>query len=273
MGYTNRDNNTPGAERGRGGAAGGAPAGTPPGGGRGGRGGGGGGGGSAAGPFSADSKFAFVMVTTQPRALVDSAEAEQRARAGRGTVPAAGAPNANATANNSLRVIRLADGNMESIKGARWFRTPSANGKWLAYAMTDPVADSIAAATGGRGGRGGRDGAGVGAADAQVVRRTYGTPLMLRNLDTGAEDKLADVASYTFDDSAKVLAYTVTSRDSTRDGVYLRDLNTGTTRTVMSGPGNYRAFTFDRVQSQFVFATDKDEFGRANANSAIYIGP
>ena len=271
MGYTNRDNNTPGAERGRGGAAGGPPAGAP-GGGRGGR---GGGGGIAAGPFSADGKFAFVLVTTPPRAQVDSTEAAQRARAGRGAqaAPVGGVANgANAAANNSLRVIRLADGNIESIKGARGFRTPSANGKWLAYAMTDPVADSIAAATGGRGGRGGRGGAGGGAADAQVARRTYGTLLMLRNLDTGAEEKVADVASYTFDDSAKVFAYTVTSRDSTKDGVYLRDLNTGTTRTVMSGPGNYRAFTFDRAQSQFVFASDKDEFGRPNANSAIYLG-
>ncbi|MEQ1691710.1 MAG: hypothetical protein ABMA00_10510, partial [Gemmatimonas sp.] len=75
MGYTNRENNTPGAERGRGGAAGAPPAGAPPAGagGRGGRGGGGGAGGG--GPFSADGKFAFAMVTTQPRAQVDSAEA------------------------------------------------------------------------------------------------------------------------------------------------------------------------------------------------------
>ncbi len=276
MGYTNRDNNTPGAERGRGGAAGGAPAGGPPpgAGGRGGR--GGGGGGTAAGPFSADGRFAFVMVTTPPRTQVDSAEAAQRARGGRGATGVAvggAAPNANATASNSLRVIRLVDGNVESIKGARGFRAPSASGKWLAYAMPDPVADSIAAAgAGGRGGRGGGRGGAAPSTEGQVTRRAYGTPLVLRNLDTGAEDKLADVASYTFDDSAKVLAYTVASRDSTTDGVYLRDLSAGTTRTVMSGPGNYRAFTFDRTQSQFVFASDKDEFGRPNANSAIYHG-
>ena len=276
VGYTNRENNTPGAERGRGGAAGAPPAGAPGGGGRGGRGGGGGAGGG--GPFSADGKFAFVMVTAQTRAQADSAETAQRARSGSGgrgasgTPPAAGAAAANSAANNSLRVIRLTDGNVESIKGARGFRVPSANGKWLAYSLADAAADSAAAsAAGGRGGRGGRAG-GSGSADAQVARRSYGTPVMLRNLETGVEDKLADVASYTFDDSAKVLAYTVTSRDSTKDGVYLRDLNTGTTRIVMSGPGNYRAFTFDRVQSQFVFTSDKDEFGRPNANPAVYHG-
>jgi dipeptidyl aminopeptidase/acylaminoacyl peptidase len=278
VGYTNRENNTPGAERGRGGA-GGAPAGAPAGGG--GRGGRGGGGASGVGPFSADGKFAFVMVTAQPRAQVDSAEAAQRARlaqGGRGAAAGAATAGIGAAAaaanNNSLRIIRLADGNVESIKGARSFRVPSANGTWLAYAVADPVADSAAAA--GRGGRGGgRGGAPTGGAGGngdQVTRRVYGTPVMLRNLATGAEEKLVDVASYTFDDSAKVLAYTVTSRDSTRDGVYLRDLKTGATRTVMNAPGNYRGFTFDRVQAQFIFNTDKDEFGRRNANSAWYHG-
>src|SRR5688572_17992128 len=53
LGYTNRENNTPGGERGR--AGGGAPGGGG-GGGRGGR-GGGGGAAAAAGPFSADNKL------------------------------------------------------------------------------------------------------------------------------------------------------------------------------------------------------------------------
>jgi len=96
--------------------------------------------------------------------------------------------------------------------------------------------------------------------------------MMLRNLDTGAEERVADVSSYTFDDSAHVLEYTVTSRDSTKDGVYLRDLATGATRAVMSGPGNYRAFTFDRAQKQFVFTADRDDFGKPNARAAVYYG-
>ncbi|HSA56555.1 MAG TPA: prolyl oligopeptidase family serine peptidase, partial [Gemmatimonadaceae bacterium] len=93
------------------------------------------------------------------------------------------------------------------------------------------------------------------------------------NLDTGADERLADVLAYQFDDSAKVLAYTVASRaDSTKDGVYLRNLATGTTQTVLSGPGNYRAFNFDRAQQQFTFITDREEFGRENARFAVYRG-
>lgn len=272
VGYTNRENNTPGAERGRGGAGGAPPAGA--GGGRGGR---GGGGPSGLGPFSADGKFAFVLVTALTKSQVDSAEAAQRrAAAGRagqgGATPPAVQPPANGANANSLRVIRTADGNVETIKGARSFRLPADNGKWLAYALADSVAEAAAAA--GRGGRGGRGGGAPGGAapDPQIARRTYGTPVVLRNLDSGAEERLADVSQYTFDDSARVLAYTVTSRDSTKDGVYLRDLATGNTRTVMSGPGNYRAFTFDRAQSQFVFTSDKDNFGKPNAGIVVYHG-
>jgi dipeptidyl aminopeptidase/acylaminoacyl peptidase len=270
LGYTNRDNNTPGFERGRGGAPGGPPPGA---GGRGGR----GGGPSGLGPFSADGRFAFAMVTTPPRTVVDSAEAAQRAsgNTGRGGRAGQGGRGAGPTVSQ-LRVIRLADGNIETIDKARAFRLPDASGKWLAYSLADSAATDTTGAAGGgtgRGGAGGRGGrGGQGAPGATTARRTYGTPVVLRNLDTGTEERLADVSFYTFDDSARVLAYAVTSRDSTRDGVFLRDLAAGTTRTVMAGPGNYRAFTFDRAQQQFVFTSDRDTFGQQNAVPVVYHG-
>ena len=272
VGYTNRENNIPGAERGRGGAAGGPP---PGGGGRGGR--GGPAGPNGLGPFSADGKFAVVLVNQPLKTEVDSVE---RALRGRGTRT----PNApNGPPTNSLRLVRLADGNVEAIKGARSYRLADANGKWLAYSLVDSAA-AAAGAAGAAGGRGGRGAGGRGAAPAGeagaagapaangAVRRTFGTPLVVRNLETGAEERLADVTQYVFDDSAKVLAYTVTSHDSTRDGVYLRDLGAGTTRTVLAGPGNYRAFTFDRAQQQFAFTSDKDEFGKTDAKATVFLG-
>src|SRR5687767_7512638 len=267
LGYTNRDNNTPGGERGRAGG-GAAPAGG--GGGRGGRGGGGGGGGGGTGPFSADSRFAFVMVTQLPRVEAERAEAAARGR-GRGAGGGAETPNPRA---NSLRIIRLAEGRIDTIAGARSFRIPEANGKWLVYSpgANEATPDTTEAA-GGRAGRGGAPGGGgPGAGRAGGPRRSYGSTIVLRNLDTGAEERLPDVASYLFDDSAKVLAYTVTSRDSVRDGVYLRDLVTGTTRTVLSGPGNYRGFAFDRGQKQFVFVTDREDFGKPDARLVIHHG-
>ncbi len=259
MGYIGRANNTPGGARPAG--AGGPPAG---GGGRGGRGGAG-----AASPFTSDGRFAFV--TTQP--TKDEVERAQRATP-RGAATGRGGA-AGAESRTSLVLIALADGKLMTLPDVRSYRLPKDNGKWLMYT---PMADSAsrgadsttrAGAPGGlAGGRGGRGGGGANTGP----RRTYGTNIVLRNLDTGIEEKMADVLAFTFDDSAKVLAYTVASRDSTKDGVFVRNMTSGATQAIMTGRGNYRDFTFDRAQQQFVFTSDHDEFGKPNARSSLYYG-
>src|SRR5262249_8495629 len=132
---------------------------------------------------------------------------------------------------NSLVIVALADGKTTTIPGVRNFRLPKDNGKWIVYSAPDT---SRAARGGGAlGGRGGPNAGGPGAAGgAARDRRTYGTSIVLRNLDSGAEQKIDDVLAYTFDDSAKVLAYTVVSRDSTKDGAFIRNLAAGTVQTL-----------------------------------------
>jgi dipeptidyl aminopeptidase/acylaminoacyl peptidase len=262
VGYISRPNNTPGGERARGGGPGG-------GGGRGGGRGGFGAGAGPVGPFTADSRFAFVIAQPNKEEVERRERAAAAARAARGGARGgAPAPGAQADANqNSVVMVSLADGKITPLPNARNFRLPLASGKWMVYGAAGDSASGDSTAGGGRGGRGGRGG---GAATAG--RRAYGSTIVLRNLDSGTEEHLSDVLAYQFDDSAKVLAYTVTSHDSTKDGVYIRSLATGATQTVMTGPGNYRAFTFDRAQQQFSFTSDHDEFGRPNARATLYLG-
>ena len=282
VGYIGRVNNVPGGLR----PAGGAPAGA---GGRGGRGGGGGPAGTT-GPFNSSSKFAFV--STQPT----KEETERTQRAGRGgraggagAAVAATDAESGAAAGSSLVMVSLVDGRQTTLPNARGLRLPKDNGTWMAYTV---VPDSAARAAGdssgrgnvnvpggaapagaaGRGGRAGRGGAGGVGAAAPGGRRAYGTTVALRNLDTGVEEKIADVLSFTFDDSAKVLAYSIASRDSTKDGMFLRDLKTGVVKTLATGRGNYRDFTFDRTQQQFAFTSDHDEFGQPNAHATLFLG-
>jgi len=260
VGYIGRPNNIPGGERPRGGGPG-----------RGGGGRGGRGGGAANGPFTADSRFAFV--TVQPmKSEVERQEREAAAARGRGA-GRGGAGRAGGANQNSIAMVSLTDGRVTPMPTARSFRLPAESGRWMVYTTTSDSAsgDSTAGRGGGAAGRGGRAGGGGNAASAN--RRTYGNPIMLRNLDAGADDTIPDVTAYQFDDSAKVLAYTVASRsDSTKDGVYIRNLATGATQTVLSGPGNYRSFTFDQAQEQFVFTSDRDEFGRDSARAVVYHG-
>jgi dienelactone hydrolase len=195
--------------------------------------------------FSRDSRF--VLVTTLlPRAEVERMQAARPARGGR-------APNTNRA---GIAIVSLADGKVTIIPSVRSTRpAPQINGAWLTYVpeRDSAAADSMARASG----RGGS-------------RRSYGSPLVLRNLATGAEERLPDVLDFVLDDSARVLAYTVVSRDSARDGAYLRTLATGTTVTLAAGRGNYRRVTLDRTGTQAAFLSDRDEFGKDKARFSLY---
>jgi dipeptidyl aminopeptidase/acylaminoacyl peptidase len=237
-GYIGRPNNVPGGLRGPAGGTGEAdptgPTATPA-------------------QITADSRF--VVVSTQPT------QAEFERARGRG-------PAAN---RQSLAIVSLADGKVTSIPGVRSFRVARDNGTWLAYVAEDSAAgDSTraGAANVGGGGRGGRGGRAGGAAPSG--RRQFGAPLVLRNLATGAEERLSDVLAFAFDDSAKVFGYTVVSRDSTKDGAYLRNLSSNATTTLLTGRGDYKALAFDRTGGQVVFVSDRDEFGRDKARYTLY---
>jgi dipeptidyl aminopeptidase/acylaminoacyl peptidase len=252
VGYIGRPNNVPGGLR-------------PPQnqGGPGGRGGGRFGGANAPSPFSADSRYAFVIAQSN-KAEIESLQQKWRAARAAGGNP----PATDTVGTQTLVIVSLADGKQTPIAGVRSFRLPKDNGKWIVYSAPDTSrrAAGDSANRGGGANRGGRPGA------ARGAQRQYGTAIILRNLDTGAEERIADVLTYTFDDSAKVLAYTVVSRDSTKDGAYIRDLAKGTTQALLTGRGNYRAFTFDHNQQQFVFTSDRDDFGKPNARATLYYG-
>jgi hypothetical protein len=61
-----------------------------------------------------------------------------------------------------------------------------------------------------------------------------------------------------------VLAYTVVSRDSTKDGAFLRTMAAGTTRR-SDWPRDYKGLTFDRTGAQILFVSNRDEFARGPA--------
>ncbi|HEX6316891.1 MAG TPA: prolyl oligopeptidase family serine peptidase [Gemmatimonadaceae bacterium] len=254
VGYIGRPNNIPGGERPRGGGPGGGRAG-----------GAGRGGGGASSPFTADGRYVFV--TVQPsKEEVERQERANAARGGRaGRAGGGGAP----APQNRIVMVNLADGRTTPLPNVRSYRLPEASGTWMVFTSAPDSAASDSARAQGQG----RAGGGRAGGAAGGNRRTYGSPITLRNLDTGADEVITDVVAYQFDDSARVLAYTVASRsDSTKDGVYLRNLVTGVTRPVVTGPGNYRSFAFDRTQQSFVFTSDREEFGRPDARQVIYLG-
>jgi len=258
VGYIGRPNNVPGALR---------PPQPPPTAGRGA--GGRFGAAGPASPFSADSRYAFVIAQSN-KAEIEALQRTWRAARASGANP----PATDTVGTQTLIILNLADGKTTNIPSVRSFRLAKDNGKWIVYTpdTSHKAAGGDSANRAGGAGGANRGGGQSGGARARGPRRQYGSSIVLRNLETGAEQKLDDVLTYTFDDSAKVLAYTVVSHDSTKDGAYIRDLAKGTTQTLLTGRGNYRAFAFDRAQQQFVFTSDRDEFGKPNARATLYYG-
>lgn len=182
---------------------------------------------------SGDSRYAAFLIYP-PRAEVE------RARSRRGA-PAA---------RNTLGILSLADGNVTRIPEVRAFRLARNGGRYIAYQLEDSTARPAGPA-GAAAAAGARD-----STTARGARRAYGNTVVLRELATGAEVRLAGVTSYAFDENETRFAYTVTSRDSVGNGAFVRHLGTGAVTTLLAGAASHRGITFDRAGGQVVFLSD-----------------
>ncbi len=150
------------------------------------------------------------------------------------------------------------------VPRVRSVRVPRDAGKFIAYLLEADSAASRAAgdtvarrATGDTAGR-------------RVRPRDFGTTLVIRNTESGAEERIADVSTYAIDPSGTYVAYTLTSRTPGRDAAVLRTIATGAETMLMQGAGNYKAITFDRDGRQLAFVSDKEEFTADKPRYAAY---
>lgn len=192
--------------------------------------------------FTADSRYA-VFLGYPPQAQYDQARRDK--------LPAARQPKA------ILSIVPLQGDSVASIPRVRSYRLPRESGRVVAYLLEPDEAprDTAAPAT---------------AAGRPALRKTYGSTLVIRDLATGNEARIADVTSYVVDDSGRYLAYAVASRTPQSDGVYLRHLATQQTATVMAGEGDYRQLAMDRAGTQLAFVSNRDEYREPRPRHVLY---
>jgi len=207
--------------------------------------------------FSRDSRW-VVTETSEPRSEYDAARRK----------------SPKAPEHKGLAIVRLADGQVTNVERVKSFAVPREGASVVAYLLEG---DSATRATRDSA-RAPRSAAAPGGAPRPVSdssargrRRTYGSTLVLRDLNSGRETRIADVTSYVFDDSAKFLGYVVSSRDAGRDGVYARRVADADRELVLlSGAGDYRSLAFDRAGRQATFVSNLTEYGREHPRYALY---
>jgi dipeptidyl aminopeptidase/acylaminoacyl peptidase len=94
-------------------------------------------------------------------------------------------------------------------------------------------------------------------APAPRAARTYGTGLVIRDLATGHERTIADVAEYSLSKDGKLLVYTVASKHEDTNGVYALDPASQAEAVIAkAGPGRYSRLVWDEKQTKLAFFYD-----------------
>ncbi len=96
--------------------------------------------------------------------------------------------------------------------------------------------------------------------DADAPKKEYGTELILRNLETGAERQFADVLESAFARDGRTLLLNVASKAETDNGLYaVTPQDTAAAVPLLVGKGKYTKLSWNREQSQAAFLSNRDD--------------
>jgi dipeptidyl aminopeptidase/acylaminoacyl peptidase len=110
------------------------------------------------------------------------------------------------------------------------------------------------------------------AASPKDKKKEYGTDLVLRNTATGAERIFKDVLDYTLSKDAKTLAFTVSSKKESTNGVYVVATQTDAAPVpLIAGKGKYQKLTWDEEQTELAFISDRDDTDAKQPKFKVYL--
>ncbi|MBI4472501.1 MAG: S9 family peptidase [Acidobacteria bacterium] len=155
---------------------------------------------------------------------------------------------------NALGIMNLSSGQVTRIDRVKNFRVPESAAGFIAYSL-EAKAGETAPTNGNTRGR----------------RKDYGTGLVMRNMTDESQRTFADVLEYTISRDAKVLAFTVSSRNEETDGVYTFVPGSASEASaVMAGKGKYTRLTWDEKQTQLAFLSDRDDAAAPQPKLKLY---
>ena len=194
--------------------------------------------------FSDDSSWLAVAVAPSRR----EAQANERARR----------PNQNA-----LMLIHLPTGEQTEIEKVRRFAFNGEMATWIALDRypADAGGPSAGSGRGGPAAGSGRGGRGAGGS-APRSTRPRGSDLILRELATGTEINVGNVAEFDFDKTGRYLAIVIDAAEQAGNGLQIRDMESGTVSSLDTGKAFYErlAWTEEGDALSLLKGTDDEKY-------------
>ena len=101
-------------------------------------------------------------------------------------------------------------------------------------------------------------------------KKEPGTDLVVRELASGKETKIAEAVDYVWAKPGTWLAYGVSSKTPESDGAFAWEAASGKTVALLKGLGNYKNLTFDEKGAQLAFTSDRDDYKSEKSASKLY---
>lgn len=221
--------------------------------------------------FSHDGKF-LICTIVPAKADVDQARKDKK--------PAKDQPK------NALGIFNLTDKKLTTIERVRSWRLATEDAGWVAYQLEEPPtppkpsapppAQGVEAKPPAQG-EPPKTGEQPQNKEKQEPKKpekkkdhAVGSELLLRNLASGEEVKIADVASFDFSENGKTLVYALSTKDGAGDGLFARDMASGKVSTLLSGLGRYLMASISKKTGRVAFLTDRDDYAAEKPSHALY---
>ena len=220
--------------------------------------------------LTVDGKF-VVFTIAPPKAEVDKAKKEKK--------------KPEEQPKSGLGIMDLATGDVATVERVKSFKVPEESGACVAYLLEPPLKKPEEK----------KDEAKKEEAKAEEPKKEPevkpeakkeeakkeepkkeekkkepGNDLVIRELATGKEVKVAEVVEYVWNKPGTWLAYGVSSKTQENDGAFAWEAATAKTVTLLKGLANYKGFTFDEKGGQLAFTSDRDDYKAEKSASKLY---
>ncbi len=169
---------------------------------------------------------------------------------------------------SGVGILNLTTGKAVTVDRVKSFKLPDSSAKFVAYLLeapekragtADEKKEEAKAAT--------KEEA---AGKKKEKKKEPGTDLIIRELATGTETKVADVVEYVWSKNGERLAYAASSKNPEGDGAFVRTMADGAVRPLLCGLGHYKGLAFDESGGQLAFVSDRDTYKADASPYALY---